>query len=291
MFEIPTDGPLTRVRLRLAGMVSSIGRQALGIEQRQLVVCGFPRSGTSLMYNMLSTTLPGFRYEPFENYFMYRMHRLGNYATKAPLDVLHIPWIDKLNINQKTLIILVLVRDIRDVLTSRHPMNPSDYFIGHDHSGWPQAGGFEKWSFDAPGVISIHEAIKAIRPRDDTSIIRYEELVNDPDAVQSALSKKYGLKFGLPFSEYHTKPEMHAYRYEGPYAARDQSLVREGQRSSQDRVHRWRSRAEDRARIREQFTACPALFDVLNDLGYETSQRWFETLASAKELPARDCAS
>ena len=278
MFEIPLNGPLIRARLRANAALSSLARRFAGIEQHQLVVCGFPRSGTSLLYNMLSSSLPGYRFEPFEQYFMYRIHRLGNYATKAPLDVFHVPWIDGLNINQKRLVVLVLLRDIRDVLTSRHPLLPDQYFIGHDHSWWPQGKGLRDWRFDAPGALAIYEAIQSIRGRPDTTLIRYEDLVKDPDAVQASITAKYGLLFDSPFSEYHQRPEKHAYKYEGRYTPVDPELVKEGLKSSSDRVARWRKRPADVQRILDQFSECDLLFAVLEDSGYETSREWFERL-------------
>ncbi len=278
MLDFPVNGPIVSVRLRVNAALSWLGLRLLGVRQQQIVVCGFPRGGTSLLYNMISSCLPEFHCEPFEQYFIYRIHRLGNYATKAPLDVLHVPWIDGLNINRKELAVLVVVRDIRDVLTSRHPVLPNEYFIGHDHSWWPQDKTFKKWHYDAPGVIHIYEAVRAIRTRSDTTIVRYEDLVADPNAVQRTLAELYGLRFDGDFQQFHERPERHAYKYEGRFAPVDASLVRESLQSTTERVARWRKRPEDVQRIIAQFSQCEMLFTILEEFGYEVDREWFQNL-------------
>ena len=53
---------------------------------------------------MLSSTLVGFRFEEFERPAIRRIHRLGNIASKYPLDVFNVGSLPKLNIHQKKLI-------------------------------------------------------------------------------------------------------------------------------------------------------------------------------------------
>ena len=55
---------------------------------RQIVVCGFPRGGTSLLYNMLSSSLDGFGFAEFEVAAWKVIARWGDFASKKPLDVL-----------------------------------------------------------------------------------------------------------------------------------------------------------------------------------------------------------
>ena len=91
-----------------------------------------------MLYNMLGATLVGFRFEEFELPAIHRIHRLGNIASKYPLDVFNVGSLPKLNIHQKKLMVIVMIRDPRDLVTSRHPILPDRYFIGYDHSWWPQ---------------------------------------------------------------------------------------------------------------------------------------------------------
>lgn len=279
MLEIKDPQGLQKVRLRSASMLSSVGR-LVGLSQTQLVVCGFPRGGTSLLYNMLSASLPHFRFESFEKYFIHRIHKLGNIGTKAPLDALHLPHIDKLNINNKKLIILIVVRDIRDVITSIHPIYNKEYFIGYDYSWWPQDKAMEEWKYDAPGVIPIHNAIQEVCNRPDTMIVRYEDLVDNPNKEQEKIKARFELSFDQEFSDYHYNSEKHAYRYQGRQAPSDSSLVRESSKVTRSRVSRWSNTDDSVLRVISQFSQCEALFDVLMSYGYERNRRWFEKLSS-----------
>lgn len=269
---------IQRHRILFNSSLSCLLNTALGIKHKQLVICGYPRSGTSLLYNMISSTLPGFKFESFENYYIYRIHRVGNIATKAPMDIFHVRDIDSYNTNKKKMIILVLIRDIRDIITSKHPMIPNEFFIGHDHSWWPQDPSFEEWKYDAPGVIDIYKEINAIKSRPDVHLVRYEELVNAPHTVQSTISSKYDLHFSGPFIEYHKSADKHAYKYEGRTAPKDHSLVREGKKITQDRVSKWLRDPALKDRVRNQFNECEELFDILIDYGYETDRDWINKI-------------
>ena len=275
MFEL---APLTKsqeFRFFVTKRISRIAAK-LGMRQRHLAVCGFPRSGTSLMYNMMSSTAKTyFKFTKFEHYFIYYLHKLGSFATKAPLDVLHMKYLDDLNIHDKDIIVLVLVRDIREIITSKHPVIPDEYFIGYDHSWWPQDESFDSWVYDAPGIIEISSAINALLKRDDVKLIKYEDLTDNPDVVQLEIKEKYGLKFNGQFSKYHERPKRMAYKYDGKYRAKDKSLVLEGGEIKKKSV-RWK-KPEHRERIVDQFTRCPELFDVLIKYGYEKNRLWFDS--------------
>jgi hypothetical protein len=286
MLKIPEPGHSLRLKLLAASMFSKLQRNIFLKTYQQLVICGFPRGGTSLLYNMFSSCLPGFQYQEFEDYFIYKIHRLNNVATKAPLDVLHLSDMDRLNIHKKKLIVIIMVRDIRDVITSRHPIYPGEYFIGYDHSWWPQTAAHPgaplnelAWKYDAPGVMEIYHAIRAHMGEPHVTVIKYEDLVADADRIQSALASKYALSFSGKFSEYHASEHRHAYKYEGKHRAADESLVMEGKSVTSDRVSRWASSEQHRARVLSQFEACPELFDVLEYYGYETSRDWFYSLS------------
>lgn len=247
-----------------------------GVNGQQLVVCGYPRGGTSLLYNMLSVTLEGFRFEDFEVPAARRIHRLGNIASKFPLDILGVRELPALNIHHKDIFVISVVRDPRDVMTSRHPVVPDRYFIGHDHSWWPQDPDFREWKFDAPGIIPIFEAMEELEASSPFPYlrVRYEDLVTDADALQGTLRATFGLRFNGSFSEFHQRGDRLAYRYHGRTRPKDPSLVREDKAPDASRAGKWRA-PEHRARIAEQFQACPRLFEVLKAHGYEADERWF----------------
>lgn len=276
MLAIESPSTVDKIRFMLTTSLSRV-MQSLGCIQQQLVVCGYPRSGTSLLYNMLASTLHGkLSFTEFEKYFIHHIHKLGSIATKSPLDILHIKFIDDLNIHNKKLIILVMIRDIREVITSRHPIFPDDYFIGYDFSYWPQDSKFKNWKYDAPGIIQISNEIREASMRNDVLLIKYEDLTANPDIMQKEIEQRFGMKFNGVFSEYDKQSKNLPYRYSGKYEARDPSLVLEGQ-SVIKREKRWRN-PEHRDRIVDQFEKCPELFDLLIEYGYENDSSWYERM-------------
>lgn len=251
-------------------------RALLGLRHAQLIVCGYPRGGTSLIYNMLSASLSGYRFEPFEVPVIYRIHRLGNIASKFPLDVFNLADVPALNIHDKKLQVIAMLRDPRDLVTSRHPVLPDRYFIGHDHSWWPQDPEFKTWTYDAAGIVAIFNELERLRDEEEIPILflRFEDLVRDPDAIQRRIADRFDLRFAGRFSTFHERQDKMAYRYEGKRAPRDPSLAREDRPTDSTRSGKWR-KDEHRERILSQFEECPALFDILVTYGYEEDERWF----------------
>lgn len=256
-----------------------------GYKDRQIVICGYPRSGTSLLYNMISANIDNFICEEFEIQASRRLHRSGNYVTKYPLDVLDLDEIYEKNILNKDIFVIIVTRDIRDVITSRHPNLPDQYFIGFKHSWWPQNKEFTEWKYDAPGIEAIYQAIKKSRAMQDGNVIevRYEDIVSDPDNVQSMLEKFLHVKFAGKFSEFHKMRKRHAYNYAGRYQAKDETLVRENKEVDLSRLAKWR-RAEYRDILVDQFTKYPKLLEILIDEGYETDKSWFNRFLNQEKV-------
>ena len=278
MFEIPQPSLIDKVRFTVTSGFSKLGLY-VGWKQKQIIVCGYPRGGTSLFYNMLSTTISdNYSFTEFEEYYIYHIHKLGSIATKAPLDIFHIKYLEELNIHEKDVFIFVVLRDIREVLTSRHPFLPDEYFIGYDNSWWPQDKEFNSWKYDAPGVIKITREIKKILGKENVAAIRYEDLMLNADAVQEKISDEFNMSFDYPFSKYYERSDKLAYSYKGKYQPVDSSLVLEG-KPVKIKKPRWME-PEHKERIVDQFTSCPELFDILIDQGYEVDNKWFEQLPS-----------
>jgi hypothetical protein len=274
MFEIVSPSLIARLRFLLTSTVSNF-LGLFGYTQRQLVVCGYPRSGTSLIYNMLSASLgTHFKFLPFENYFIYSIHRIGSIATKAPMDLFHLKELSSLNVNNKDIIVIIMVRDIREILTSKHPIYPDEYFIGYDSSFWPQTKEFTEWAYNAPGIINIYEEICRVKDLKGVKLIKYESLVLCPDSVQDKINDRFDLHFVGEFSNYHLDSKELPYKYEGKYKANNESLVLEGKQVV-NKEARWR-KEEYKDRIVSQFKACPQLFDILIDYGYEKDRSWFD---------------
>jgi hypothetical protein len=254
----------------------------IGHRGKHIVICGYPRSGTSLLYNMIAASIAGFRCEEFEMEAVYRLHRRGDYVTKFPLDILNIEEILSSNILAKDIYFLLLVRDVRDLITSKHPLVPDRYFIGYKNSLWPQDPQFAKWNYNAPGIEAIHEAMRACAARRDLKSLKisYETLVTDTDAIQRQVEGLVGMKFADSFRDYYKRPHKHAYKYSGRYQAKDASLARESAQVDKNRISKWRS-PEHRQVLREQFSRHPELFQILIEDGYEKDTGWFASVGEA----------
>lgn len=268
----PERGSIRRLRAGLHRI-----RRLLLPRKRQIVICGYPRGGTSLLYNMVSSTIAGFVCEEFERTCLETIRANENGVSKRPLDVFVVHKLPRSNVHRKRLAVIVVIRDIRDVITSVHPNVPHDHFIGYEASY--EVGATYPYSpaLHYPGVGEYHETIQQIlqNPDIDTILVRYEDLVDDPDGVQRVLAGRLGCRFRRRFSEFHLHSARHAYKYEGSRKAVDPSLVRENQAVSGARVGKWRS-PRHAQRIRQEFSAHPELFDILQADGYEKDNAWFE---------------
>ena len=230
-----------------------------------------------MLYNMLSASLDDFSFDEFETRVLERLHRYGNYATKMPMDLLDLDRVGEFNKFAKDVCALVVTRDIRDVLTSRHPNLPDEYFIGYDHSWWPKNKAFTEWVYAAPGIAALYDAMAASEAIPGLRVlkVRYEDLVEDADEVQVQLEDFLDVRFSRPIKDFYKDSSRMAYRYEGRFKAKDASLVMEDKPLVSSRAGKWRGDVY-RDRIIEQFTRHPKLFDILIKDGYEKNNLWFD---------------
>lgn len=142
-----------------------------------MIVCGFPRSGTSLTLILL--------YGSVTNYPV-RSDREGK--------KLEWQWRDGQEVILKGPHLLaqfperpvILVRDPRSVVTSKVG---DSYFIG---LGPPNGR-----------TLGIYGLFEIIRDHYSSGcIVKYEDLVRDPDSVQRRIGEWWGLEYSRPWSEY-----------------------------------------------------------------------------------------
>lgn len=271
---------LRRRLMRLRGRLRrALGRPPL----KQIILCGYSRGGTSLLYNMVSSSLVGFVCDQAETDALDSIQKWEHHVSKNPVDVFAIPDVVKANLYGKDIHVIVCIRDLRDIITSKHPNIPDRYAINFLDRWSPQGTYGQYTATKSPlGVQAVHAAIERLRsqPGIHLHIVKYEDVVADADGVQRRLAEAMGVRFRRPFSEFHEHPEDHAYRYTGRFEAKDPSLVRENSAVDTSRRGKWR-RPEHAARIREQFGAHPELFRILRQYGYETDDAWFEAYIAA----------
>lgn len=235
--------------------------------ERQIVIAGQGRAGTTLFYNMLRATLTGFEMPPHEVSAEGYVDQDGNYCTKRPFDIFAIPDILKKAHGKKKIDLIVTLRDPRDILVSKHVRVPDDYFVGA-HRSWFTPKGIEP-TFTAAGVIPIHDTIIQVAKSgvfpDGIFALKYEHLVENPDRIRQKLADELDLEFSGSFTDFHKQdiPEDLQRALNG---------VRPVEKAE---TPKWK-KPEHRQRIIEQFTRYPDLHRVLMELGYEEDESWFE---------------
>lgn len=180
-----------------------------------------------------------------------------NVITKRPVDVLQ--W-DEIARRHPMTKFIVTIRDPRGMVTSKHPRfdrytASADFYL---------AGGAHPIEYRPHGILNTAAKIRELlAARPETPVIRYEELVDDPAAVQQRIGQATGLVFCGRFADFHRHEtdEWPALRGVRPVDPQGKD--------------KWRN---DPDRIREQFTSHPELFDLVEEYGYEPDRSWFEAV-------------
>jgi hypothetical protein len=218
-----------------------------------LVICGFPRSGTTLLHLMVQTAVPAARSFPQERsgFGVAQSHWPGKVRyliTKRPNDIF---WIDEIRgfyaaLGTKTRARFVIcVRDPRAVLTSRHEVNKADYWVT-----------VERWR-------SIYDHYRYATRFADVCVVEFEDLLRRVDTVQRRLTDLVGWTPAFGFEEFHQHVPQN-------FDTRALNGVRSLDTTTLDR---WK-RPEDAERIKQLLQEMPELPERLIEMGYEVDDRW-----------------
>jgi hypothetical protein len=175
-------------------------------------------------------------------------------------EISHIELFDLLNQVKKGSIerfqkCVLVIRDPRSLLVSRHPEFPQQCFFGFDHSLCIETN----WiSYTNPGIFDYFSAIALLQEffGSNLLIIYFEELFTD---LQRNIAR-YQSFTGLS----HTIVNCHF----------------EKNKLDHTRVAPWKQ-IKNIPRIKKLFTIEPKLFDLLEAWGYEKDQTWFTELNQA----------
>jgi len=235
-------------------------------KSRHIIVTGYSRSGTTMFYNMLRTSVKNYQFLDHE-YPAALVLGIDNEnrVTKRPLDIFSLEDILKNNVYGKELVLFICLRDIRSVMTSCHKSVPDDYFIGYDHQYFIASDG--QISYSNPGIIEIHNAISSAFSNASFKkiIIKYEEVLKNPQRIQDILHKELGLEYLDDFKNFYTKniPEK---------LSRALNEIRPVDKT---RIESWKN-PKHVQRIKSQFSRCTALFEILIQYGYEKDRSWYQ---------------
>jgi hypothetical protein len=221
--------------------------------QAHLVICGFPRSGTTLLQLMTATAYPDARAFPVERSGMGAAR--NDFPGKWPLLISKRPddifWVDEIrqiyrSMGTKTRVrFFVCVRDPRAILTSVHRRNPDGYWVS-----------IERWR-------SIYEHFVYVRESEDVVVIEYRDLVLEPVKIQRQFVDALGIEPEHPFADFHQAVP-------GEFDTLALNGVRPLDPAT---LEKWRS-PKHRARIRQLLTEMPELPERLVAMGYEPDTRW-----------------
>lgn len=170
----------------------------------------------------------------------------GIFFSKQPSDIKRVHMVLP---HDPNLFVICMERDPRSVISSIHPIDPERYFS--DFKIWKES----------------HEATLNLRDEPRFCVIRYENLVRDPDGVQRDLSNRCSfLKITGLFSEFDKKAKP---------ASKAEEAMKGVRPISTDRIDGWK---EHLPRIKAQLEKYPELTTYLKAFGYENNDDWLEIL-------------
>ena len=168
------------------------------------------------------------------------------YLTKKPPDTIRLA---RAFLADEQLFVIAMLRDPRSVVSSKHPKRADVYFSG-----------FRRWRQYAEAIAHLEHHPRYL-------VIRYEDLIKDPDGVQSTICQRFPfLTQRGRFSDYPEGARV-------PERA-SQSLL--GVRPFDPaRILGWRDHLP---RVKGQLQNFPDMQTWLVDLGYESDRAWMKLL-------------
>ena len=232
-----------------------------------VVLCGFPRSGSTLLQLMIEACVSDVQTFGRERCSMevakYYVRRRPIVMSKRPSDIFAIKDLRKYYAGHAAdLRVVLLTRDPRTVLTSHHYSRPDDYYVD-----------VERWN-------AIYDHFRWARDAHDVTVVRYEDLVSQTDRVQRRLQEFIGWNVVRPFEDFHQAVPK-------KFDTRALNGVRQLDSAN---INRWRH-PKYRERIRQLLLdELPDLPRYLVDMNYESDHRWTRDYVETATLPMRRAA-
>lgn len=210
---------------------------------RRVHVVGCHRSGTTLMMELLWYAYPfSGRKAHEESVFNPAPKDARLYLSKKPPDTTRLR---KVFLADEQLHVIALQRDPRSVISSIHPDRPGVYFSS-----------FRRWREYAAAIDALIDHPRFL-------MVRYEDLVREPDAVQARIEARFDF----------LKPRRAFVRYpEGADVPENARVSMLGARPfDPSRIDGWR---EHLPRIQGALAQHPDLAEALIRCGYERDRSW-----------------
>ncbi|MEE4238586.1 MAG: sulfotransferase [Anderseniella sp.] len=244
---------IASARFRLTHAILRLKR---GQKQQHLVVLGFARSGATMLFSMISSTIQDtvtMKKEVSAGQTRHMYH--PRICTERPRDVFDILDIEK-TMPFRDFKIVCVVRDPRDLVSSKQDLTvPFQYFQGMDYLMFREGNVL---SYSDPGISAMYERIRQLLGRDNVLLVRYEDILSDPEAVKDQIAAFSGFSFEGRFSDFHTKkistPLEEALNGSRPVEEKD--------------VPGW-MKPERLERAMQQLKMYPEMEDMIAQLGYQ----------------------
>ncbi len=222
----------------------------LAMLPKRIVICGSPRSGTTLMNELMRCYSDTFvmNREEYALRFPYLLPNKKYIVTKHPLDFMSF---DAIIDTFRDPFIVFLLRDPRDVIVSKHYTNKDRYLVN-----------FQTWKKALHAFNDLNYENKML--------VRYEELIKNPEAVQQRIAHRLQISISGDFSEFHTKSEKRH---------RDIKALGGIRPIDPENVGKY-MQEQNRARIKGQLERFPELSDYLIEYGYEKDKEWEKAVFS-----------
>lgn len=214
---------------------------------KRLHIVGCPRSGTTLLMELMSSCFENTGHCPHEiSVFAPVPVDQGPYFTKQPNDIKQLQHIFH---RDPGLHVIYMGRDPRAVITSKHRESPEQYFC--NYRVWRECDLAAQRYQQHPRFLQL----------------RYEDMVMEPDTMQAHIAQQF------PFlQQLHLFSEYHLFARPSEASQRAMNGLRQVNRES---LEKWQ---EHLPRLAEQYRRHPALAQDLVRLGYESDDNWLERL-------------
>ncbi len=225
---------------------------------KRVHIVGCPRSGTTLLMELISTCFASDDFCEHEMSIFEAVPRAaGLYISKQPSDIKHIR---QVFFADPELFIIYLTRDPRAVVTSKHRENPEQYFC--NYRIWKDCENSAETYCDHPRFLAL----------------RYEDLVAEPDQCQTEINKQFGF-----LQQKHLFSEFEQFASPSTQAARAMNGLRSVNTESLKRWH------QHLPRLKEQIANNTKLSEDIKRLGYEKDDQWLKILTpvQATKFPCR----
>ncbi len=224
-----------------------------------VVICGFPRSGTTLLNSMLAACFPEAKVFEEELRALSAAQKRRNHSlliSKQPADLFRIDQIRDYYRGRKASVkFLVTYRDPRAVLCSKWG-DEAEYYMSP--SRWRR----------------FYEAFASLKPSEDLSFVNYEELVESPDSFIPVFARITSETMSAVPSEY----------YKCLPRGFEPSASQGGIRAPDARrISAWLVASHDR-RVRQILQEIDDLPEILVKMGYENSYDWLRRYRDIRQV-------